>query len=78
MPEENPDDVKTPQNNLPIMIVIEPKIAQALLHKGKLAILLQLIPTERKIIELADLCNLNCGSIKRFLDDLMTLGLYFP
>ena len=63
------------QDILPVLIVTDPKMVQALVHKDKCAILLQLIPAERKIIELVDLCKINAGTIKRHLDDLMAVGL---
>jgi DNA-binding MarR family transcriptional regulator len=63
------------QDILPNITVTDPRMAQALMHKDKYAILLQLIPAERKIIELAELCKINSGTIKRYLDDLIAVGL---
>jgi DNA-binding MarR family transcriptional regulator len=65
-------DTFIPQNR--IEVTDQEKI-QFLVHKDKQLLLRLLILQEHKIIELQNECQMNPGTIKRHIDDLVSIGL---
>ncbi len=59
------------------LIVTDPKVIRVILHEQKLQILNILLHEMKNIQELKNLTQINPGTIKRNLDELMEYGLIF-
>ncbi len=59
------------------MVVTDPKVIRVILHEQKLQILQILLHEMKNIQELRELTQINPGTIKRNLDELMEYGLIF-
>ncbi len=59
------------------LVVTDPKVIRVVLHEQKLQILNILVHEMKNIQELRDLTQINPGTIKRNLDELMEYGLIF-
>ncbi len=59
------------------LVLTDPKVIRVVLHEQKLQILNILIHEMKNIQELRDLTQINPGTIKRNLDELMEYGLIF-
>ena len=59
------------------LVVTNPKVIRVILHEQKLQILNILVHEMKNIQELRNLTQINPGTIKRNLDELMEYGLIF-
>ncbi len=59
------------------LVLTDPRVIRVVLHEQKLQILNILIHEMKNIQELRDLTQINPGTIKRNLDELMEHGLVF-
>lgn len=68
------------QNNNDIcerLVITDPKVIRVVLHEQRLQILNILIHNMKNIQELRELTQMNPGTIKRNLDELMEYGLIY-
>ncbi len=71
---------QTGQTNFAVrdkLVVTDPKVIRVVLHEQKLQILNILVHDMKNIQELKELTNINPGTIKRNLDELMEHGLIY-
>jgi len=76
--EEDPN--KSGQDNRFVrdkLVLADPKVIRVVLHEQKLQILTILLRDMKNIQELREITQINPGTIKRNLDDLMEYGLIF-
>ena len=71
--EDSDENTSIPKNK----IISDPSVVPVLFHKKKQKILNLLLEKEYNIMELKQETNLNPGTIKRYLDDLVAKDLAF-
>ncbi|UCE13910.1 MAG: winged helix-turn-helix transcriptional regulator [Candidatus Heimdallarchaeota archaeon] len=74
---EKPEDVDESLDIPPKKVITDPSVVPVLFHKKKQKILNLLLEKEFNIMELKQETNLNPGTIKRYLDDLVSKDLAF-
>ncbi len=72
-PDESDDQSEIPKTK----VISDPSVVPVLFHKKNQIILNLLLEKEFNIMELKQETNLNPGTIKRYLDDLVSKGLAF-
>jgi transcriptional antiterminator len=72
-PEDSDDSSDIPESK----VISDPSVVPVLFHKQKQLILKLLLEKEFNIMELKQETNLNPGTIKRYLDDLVSKELIF-
>lgn len=72
-PEDSDDYPDIPKTK----VISDPSVVPVLFHKKKQVILNLLLEKELNIMELKQETNLNPGTIKRYLDDLVSKDLAF-